>query len=137
MIKLIIYTKPFGKQSVRFSSTKNGQKAYLPKETKETQEYIGWIAKIYMQRNKLQPLGEAIVFRLYIFIKNDKKTQPASSKLPVYCTSKPDCSNVLKLVEDALQGICFLNDKQIVDVRVKKFYGTKDKMIIIIKSVNE
>lgn len=38
-------------------------------------------------------------------------------------TSRPDADNVAKLVADALIGICYLDDAQIVELRVLKQFG--------------
>ena len=40
-------------------------------------------------------------------------------------TKRPDASNILKNLEDVLQGIVFEDDKNIVDVSVSKIYGDK------------
>jgi Holliday junction resolvase RusA-like endonuclease len=44
--------------------------------------------------------------------------------------TKPDCSNVLKAVEDAMNGIVFLDDKQIADLNVKKRYASTPGVMV-------
>ena len=39
-------------------------------------------------------------------------------------TNKPDCDNVSKFVGDCLSGIAFQDDKQIVDLSVRKLWVT-------------
>ena len=41
---------------------------------------------------------------------------------PVFCDVKPDRSNVLKSLEDALEGVIYINDSQLADGRARKFY---------------
>lgn len=47
------------------------------------------------------------------------KTRPMPA---VPCTAGPDRSNVMKSLEDALQGVVYANDKQLADGRVRKLY---------------
>lgn len=57
--------------------------------------------------------------------------KPKSSKL-VYPEVKPDASNVLKAIEDALNGVLWHDDKQICVLTVYKNYS--DKNLIEIKT---
>lgn len=40
-------------------------------------------------------------------------------------TGKPDADNTLKLLADALNGVVWRDDAQVVDVRLTKHYGTE------------
>lgn len=42
---------------------------------------------------------------------------------PIFCDKKPDCSNYLKGLEDALNGILWRDDSQIAIVNVRKRYA--------------
>ncbi len=44
-------------------------------------------------------------------------------KLGTWSTTKPDLSNVLKLIEDALIGIAYVDDKQVAQVTIQKRIG--------------
>lgn len=46
----------------------------------------------------------------------------AKSNRDEYHTKKPDASNLLKIFEDAIEGICYINDSQIVMVMATKKY---------------
>ena len=37
-------------------------------------------------------------------------------------TTKPDVDNCAKAILDALNGVCYLDDRQVVDLRVEKYY---------------
>jgi Holliday junction resolvase RusA-like endonuclease len=56
------------------------------------------------------------------------KTLP---KRVIYPTNKPDTSNVLKGIEDALEGIAYEADQQIVSTTVKKAYGVPGVLVEI------
>ena len=38
-------------------------------------------------------------------------------------TARPDADNLAKLVADALNGICYLDDAHVCELRVRKLYG--------------
>lgn len=48
---------------------------------------------------------------------------------------KPDLDNVAKIVLDSLNGIAYADDKQIVELRVKKVYGSEPKVEVVISSL--
>lgn len=49
---------------------------------------------------------------------------------PAYPTTKPDVLKLARAVEDALTGIVWMDDAQIVDERIAKRYGDKAKVVI-------
>lgn len=46
-----------------------------------------------------------------------------------------DCDNLAKSVLDALEGIAYENDRQVMDLHIKKFYGTEDAVCIRIDNM--
>jgi Holliday junction resolvase RusA-like endonuclease len=58
-----------------------------------------------------------------IYVKRPKKLVWKNRPMPpVHCATKPDRSNVLKSLEDALEGVVYVNDSQIADGRARKLY---------------
>ncbi|HEY3499418.1 MAG TPA: RusA family crossover junction endodeoxyribonuclease [Polyangiaceae bacterium] len=54
--------------------------------------------------------------------KGETKKRRALGRVPH--TSKPDCSNMLKTLEDRLVKLCFIeDDKAVADVHVRKWWG--------------
>lgn len=51
-------------------------------------------------------------------------------------TSKPDVSNLLKAAEDALNGVVWLDDAQIVNAGASKHYAAQPEVQIVIRSVD-
>jgi Holliday junction resolvase RusA-like endonuclease len=45
---------------------------------------------------------------------------------PIHCDKKPDCSNYLKGLEDALNGILWRDDSQLSIVSMRKRYASKE-----------
>ncbi|OPY74938.1 MAG: Endodeoxyribonuclease RusA [Syntrophorhabdus sp. PtaU1.Bin153] len=50
---------------------------------------------------------------------------------PIFCDKKPDCSNYLKGLEDALNGILWRDDSQIAIVNVRKRYAAKEPKTVL------
>ena len=55
-----------------------------------------------------------------------RKQQALAEMIPV--TVKPDCDNVLKVISDALNGVAWQDDKQIVFAQVVKKYGIEPRV---------
>lgn len=52
-------------------------------------------------------------------------------------TTKPDCSNYLKGIEDGLNGVMWQDDSQIIQVVVRKFYSMSPKVVVHISYFEE
>jgi Holliday junction resolvase RusA-like endonuclease len=50
---------------------------------------------------------------------------------------RPDGSNQLKLIEDALNGVVWNDDAQVVDLQVSKFYAEEERTEIWIESMDK
>lgn len=108
--------KPQGKGRPRFSR----HVVYTPKETIE---YEHRIAEAYD--------GECLAGSLFVDIcayfsipKSYTKTQRNAIKNGYLTpTKKPDADNIGKVVLDALNGIAYEDDKQVIELRVSKKYS--------------
>ena len=59
--------------------------------------------------------------------------QPKSVKRAAH-TVRPDASNILKLCEDALNRLAWVDDSQIVDTRCQKLYGAPARLEITVSA---
>jgi Holliday junction resolvase RusA-like endonuclease len=50
-------------------------------------------------------------------------------------TTKPDSSNVLKAIEDAMNGVVWIDDKQVVDHNIRRRYSDTPKAIIEVRRI--
>jgi Holliday junction resolvase RusA-like endonuclease len=128
--------KAVGKQSVRIGDRGI---CYIPKQTKNFEALIGSYVRNYMMSSKKEkiPEGTPVFLILYIY-KKIPSSWPNSKKIlarngHIRPTVKPDNSNVLKSVEDAMNKIAYDDDRQIVDHIVRKFYADQDWIHIEIK----
>jgi Holliday junction resolvase RusA-like endonuclease len=57
-----------------------------------------------------------------------KKRREAATRGEVY-PGKPDIDNIVKIVADALNGVCFEDDAQVIEVVARKKYG--DPVVLV------
>jgi Holliday junction resolvase RusA-like endonuclease len=50
-------------------------------------------------------------------------------------TKKPDADNILKAVLDALNGLAYNDDSQIVSARIEKLYSDNPRVEIVISNL--
>ena len=48
---------------------------------------------------------------------------------------KPDVDNLCKTILDALNGLAYEDDKQVVECVIKKFYATEPCAYVVLKSL--
>lgn len=123
-IKFKIPSKPFGKQRPKF----NGRTGvtYTPSETKEQEKLIK-LAYTSVNSGKCFDSNQLLVLYIKAFYpipanaSKKKRVEMLSEKiLPII---KPDYDNVEKTISDALNGIAYHDDKQIVKAVFMKYYS--------------
>ena len=128
IIQFKVQGKPIGKQETQVNTKTH--KAYKPNKTRWYFQQIQLIAKNYMQRRNLKMFEGAIDFRLDIILKEVRDSHRIAP------TQKPDSSNVLKTAEDALNKICYKDDKDIIHHDIYKWFGLKEGIIITVRRIS-
>ncbi|MBR6887012.1 MAG: RusA family crossover junction endodeoxyribonuclease [Selenomonadaceae bacterium] len=108
MIKIDAHLEPvpFPRPSSR------GRQRFNPPRYSEFKDALGYYAKLAMAGR--EPLTGAIKLRADFYKRKPKN--PTSRNWG-------DADNHLKAVMDALNGICYLDDRQITDARATKHFG--------------
>lgn len=126
--------QPKGKARPRI--TKNG--TFTPKETKQYQDLV---ANMY-RLQKGPYLGcKTIKVVLHCYYKIPK-SMPKYKREMVKRGSlrpivKPDLDNVAKCVLDALNGVAYKDDNQIVELHIEKYYSDEPRVEIEVTEVEE
>lgn len=124
------------KQSVKFG--RNGIK-YTPRDMVEyanlvklsfINKYPAWNIANFADK----PLKAEINVFMPVPKSYSKKKTEQALKNEIRPTVKPDCDNIAKNINDALNGIVYSDDKQIVSLTVNKFYGNSEQVRIKIES---
>ena len=125
---MIVYGKILGKARPRF--TRQGH-VYTPKATKD---YEKSIRSEYIKENGTRYTGAIKVdIRACFEIPKSysKKQKFEASRGFLAPTKKPDADNIAKVVLDALNGVAFEDDKNVVSLNVKKEYTVGDEHLMV------
>lgn len=109
---------------------------YDPAKSKDYKQYVRLVASQHKPEKPLEGEIELVV----VIYKQIPKSMPKwqqelarSGKLrPV---TKPDCTNYVKGIEDALNGIIYKDDSQIVKLIIEKKYSDNPRAEITVKEV--
>ena len=121
------------KQRPRF----NGKFAYTPKETIA---YENWVRSCYLEKYNNEKILETpleVHIRAYFEIpkSTSKKKKEQMLENEINPTIKPDTDNIAKSILDSLNGIAYLDDKQVIKLVVEKYYAEVPSVSIEIKEV--
>jgi Holliday junction resolvase RusA-like endonuclease len=135
MVTFKVDADPVGKQRARYAKRGNFVQTYTPDKTRNYETLIKEAAIEAMGTS--EPLETPVTLYLYI-------RAPIPKSLPKKrieaCLNglekpikKPDASNVLKSVEDAMNGVVYKDDSQIVNIHVSKVYSSVSGVDVCIK----
>lgn len=129
IVQLTILGEPEAKQRPRYSTYNGYVRTYTPQKTIN---YESLIAHEYNQKygklmfDRDEPIN--IIIKAYFGLsKADfcKKGLSKSGKEKMeigYCITHKDLDNTIKIILDALNSICYVDDKQIVSINACKFW---------------
>ena len=125
---------PVGKGRPRFSR-KTGH-VYTPEKTARYEERLAWAAQCEMKGRPLfeGPLEVRLTALMPVPASKPVKWKAAALGGLHRPTGKPDADNVAKVL-DALNGVVWRDDAQIVELHVSKTYGDKPGLCVWVKSL--
>lgn len=105
---------------------------YSPTEVRKWQLEARAIASEYMKGQN--PLKGMLVVAIRVHLappaSMPKKKRTLALTGMIHPITRPDCDNYAKCVLDALNGICWLDDAQIIHLTVSKHYSEKPRVEI-------
>ena len=133
----VILGDPVAQGRPRFSRQGGFVKAYDPAKSRDYKSYVRMIAAPHAP---VTPVEGAIEFSLRIYRAipkgMPKYKQEAAKEGRLRPVTKPDVSNVLKGVEDALKGVWYKDDSQIVGYGVLgKWYDERPRIEIMMREL--
>lgn len=122
---ITILGKPEGKARPRVTQRGGFAKTYTPGQTVLYENYI----KVEYQAQSGQIYARETNLKLTIYAYFDIPKNISKKKYINYLdnvirpTKKPDADNIAKIYMDALNGVAYYDDSQVVEVYVSKLYG--------------
>jgi Holliday junction resolvase RusA-like endonuclease len=124
MIQFFIPGPPVAKGRPRVASIGGHARAYTPSKTQRAETCFLAQALAHKPATPLTgPLAVSVLLALPVPASWPKKRKEEALEGLRYPTGRPDCDNLAKLVLDALNGVFWGDDAQIVNLRVTKTYA--------------
>jgi Holliday junction resolvase RusA-like endonuclease len=135
MVTFKVDANPVGKQRARYVKRGNFVQTYTPEKTRTYETLIKDAAIEAMGAS--EPLETPV--NLYLYIRAPIPKSYSKKKIADCLNGfekpikKPDASNVLKSVEDAMNGVVYKDDTQIVNIHVTKVYSSQSGIDVCVK----
>lgn len=127
-----VYGDPIAKARPRF--TKTGR-TYTPKKTHDYESEVAIMAKAAM--GSVEPLKTPVAVFVYVVFpvpqSHSKKRREACLNGLEKHIKKPDLTNVVKSIEDGMNGIVYKDDCQITSLHTTKVYGDIGMVEVMVK----
>ena len=127
IVSFIVPGKPVGKQRPAGQSHR-----YAGPKSAEWERYVALLARRAKKSDLVTPQAVGITIDIRVSIPKSWKARERANALAghVYPVITPDTSNVLKSVEDALNKICYQDDRQISMTVITRKYALRDETSI-------
>ena len=136
MIKFTIPGKPEPQLRPRATRMGKGIRMYDPPKTKKYKDYVSMIARQNAPKKLLEgELDMTIDIYRQIPKSTSKKMRKLMNDKIVRPIVRPDNTNYAKGIEDALNGIIYKDDSQIVDLHISKYYSDEPRVEVFIKEL--
>jgi len=97
---------------------------YTPEKTRSDEALVRSFGMAAMAGRK--PLEGPLWLSIEIRLIPPASWSKAKRASAVHVTGKPDLDNVLKLIGDALNGVCWIDDSQISALSIGRFYSVNE-----------
>lgn len=138
-ITIMVTGHPQPKGRGRAVNTPNGPRIHTPKSTAKFEQDVRQEARQVMDGHP--PLtGPVKVHFLAVFAPASswpQWRQKAAHLGVLKNTQKPDVDNLVKIAQDAVNGIVFTDDAQIFEMSVRKEYGDQPRIELSVEEVEQ
>lgn len=137
-INFDVIGEPVGKGRPKFSTFNGRAVAYTPAKTVN---YENLVRLSYQQQCREKSFEKDIPLRAVIYAyfpipkSVSKKRRELMLQGEVLPTKKPDADNIIKSILDALNGIAFHDDSQVVEITLCKYYSEFPKVSVMLENV--
>ena len=133
MLKFTVPGEPYGQPRPRFSAANGKVHTYNTDESRIYKTQVKLIAQTAAREQgwtfaETEGIGVNIYAYMYIPQSKSKKFHAAAMAGDIRPTKKPDVDNIFKAVSDALNGVLYHDDRQILLSRVEKYYSDEPRV---------
>lgn len=133
VVNFMVEGKPQGKARARTVRNKYTGKvhSFTPEKTQCYEDLVRWCYREAGGILFTGPVEVKVSARIKIPTSFTKKEKNAAILGTKYPEKKPDCDNILKVIMDALNGIAYTDDKQVVSVSCDKRYVINESHVFV------
>lgn len=129
-IEIYIPGKAVAQSRPRFARRGNHVATYDAAPSRDYKSWVKHCAIEVMKQKSMQIIPRDIPLKIILTVDAERpKSCPKSRPLPV---TKPDLDNVLKTIQDALEGIVYQADQQIVSISATKRYAESGGVTVVL-----
>jgi Holliday junction resolvase RusA-like endonuclease len=129
---IVIDGPAVGKGRPRATSRGGHARMYTPAKTVAYEAIVQAIARREMAGQA--PLTGPVEAEIWVTVMPPKSFSKKKIRMAldgdIRPTSKPDLDNVAKAILDACNGICYLDDKQVTDLVIRRRYAAADSVVV-------
>jgi Holliday junction resolvase RusA-like endonuclease len=109
----------------RMRATWKTKTLYSPKRQQDYKKAVATLATVQMKKFGWQPTSLPIELHITCHYVKPKSWSAKKRNSPQFKTGKPDIDNLAKIIMDALNGVVWHDDAQIIFLTVSKDYSLK------------
>jgi len=135
-LNFTVFTKAEPQGSTKAVVPPGWTRAVITSDNKELKSYrhvVAWVAKSAMSDAGLTMIPADMPVRLTVRFYLTKP--PSVPKKRVFPVVKPDLDKLLRATFDALAGIVYERDQQVISARPDKFYGAPERVEIEVETI--
>ena len=137
IIKFTVLGEPTGKQRPKVFKKNGVSRAITPDKTVLYENLVKLSACKDGPVKRLDGEIEANIKAYYSIPKKmTRKNKELIEEDKLHPTKKPDCDNVAKIILDALNGIAYKDDSQVVKLTIEKYFSYEPRVEVEIKELN-
>ena len=138
-LKFEVPGSPIGQGRPKFSTINGHAKAYDPEKSRNYKAYVKLLATQAMKEQGFTMIdGPCCLDILACFEvpkSKSKKFRQAALEGRERPTKKPDIDNIVKALQDALNGLAYKDDSSIVFLSVAKCYSEVPRVEVILREI--
>lgn len=108
---------------------------YEPSESRNFKATLHVLAQDALKKAGIKPFENAVYLSVHVRVavpqSISKKKRQQMLNGDILPTKKPDVDNILKAIMDALNGVWYLDDKQVCEVNIYKSYKETDGLNVM------